>query len=1025
MLKLICGPSGSGKTESLIAGIRSDIQNKIPCFLLVPEQQAYISERDLPAVLPCDAGLYFEVVHFSGLAEDVFRKFGGLTQTSATDGIRTLLMWETLRNLSPFLKLYGKSAHGDSSLTALMLQAVSQLRADGIDSQALENAAEQINEHTALKDKLTDIALIDASYHAKLEECFGADPSDRLVRMAQKLREHHYFDGCRLYIDSFTSFTVPEYAVLREILRQADTVTVALCADDFSSKLPHFESTVETAKRLCKLAAETNCEVQKKRLRVNPSVKPAELHIIEKDLWNFELSSSMRTNLEAEDRGAVSMMSCVNLYEEAEAAALYICDLVQRGMNYGDIAVMVRDTEAYRGVLDAAFERQKIPYFLSERTDLSSKPLARLILSALRAISHGYLQSDIITLLKTGLCGIELRDAAMFEEYCQTWHINGKRFFDETWSMNPDGLTVERSARAEEILDAANRVRKKIIDPLRLMETEMRQSSRLESRCRALYHYLFHLDIANVLSTRAKQEISMGQRREAGETVRLYRMVVDHLATICSLLPDAELKTEEFITVLSLLFSNSDLGSVPNTNDCVVIGSASTLRVENIRVSLLLGLCEGEFPRAVTDDGILSESEKETLEAYGLNFGAREKMRSSEELFYVYRAMTKPKEKLWLSTVAKQTDGSERTPSLGFTRVGFLLQQTPSVFDSDALLRASGQISAAESESNLHTLPTPTPTTLYLSQSKISSFVLCPYRYYSTYRLKLREKKDATPSYADDGIFLHEVFEQFLSSALGEDGKLYLPDASEIEAVADRIIASYLAKICPFSLDQMDNRLLHLYARLRKLSILMLKDMIGELKASLFVPSKFEQVIGSQSKNGLPAVKLMLENGSTVLLNGKIDRVDLYRSADKIYVRVVDYKAGKHIFSLDEVRSGMDIQLVLYLFAVLAAYPNAEAAGAQYLFASSEKGQLEIRRSGFLLNDRTVQQAADSTENAYYTKKLYSQTADEIKDLQEEMQTAVKAVAERILSGEAQKTPSEKACTFCPVRSNCDKAYHR
>ena len=39
-----------------------------------------------------------------------------------------------------------------------------------------------------------------------------------------------------------------------------------------------------------------------------------------------------------------------------------------------------------------------------------------------------------------------------------------------------------------------------------------------------------------------------------------------------------------------------------------------------------------------------------------------------------------------------------------------------------------------------------------------------------------------------------------------------------------------------------------------------------------------------------------------------------------------------------------------------------------------------------------------------------------------EMQVAVCSVAERILSGEAHKTPSEKACRFCPVADCCDCA---
>ncbi|MBQ9798033.1 MAG: PD-(D/E)XK nuclease family protein [Clostridia bacterium] len=1022
MLKLICGVSGSGKTARLIENIRTDVENGIRCFLLVPEQQAYISERDLPAMLPKNAGLYFEVVNFSSLADDVFREYGGVTAESASGSVRALLMWNTLRTLSPMLHQYGKNAGSDTTLTALMLQTVAEMRSNGIDAEALEAASLQVEASSPLQKKLADVAMIDAVYHAKLEECFGNDPSDKLMRMAQKLYHHHYFENCNVYIDSFTSFTVPEYAVLTEICKQASCVTISLCADGFHSELQHFESVTETAKHLTKLAATADIAVEREVLPVAEK-KSVTLSFLEKNIWNFSASPIPTPT----DVGAVRLSIAANVYEEAEIAALQICELVQGGMHYGDIAVVMRDAESYRGILDAALDRYGIPYFFSERTDLSSKPIFRMILSALRAVSHNYRKTDVLTLLKTGLCGIDLRDAAMFEEYCETWHIGGTRFTDPLWSMNPDGLTTERSQRGDAILEAANRVREQLISPLRELSAALRSSRRLEDRCHALYDYLSGMQVSAVLSAQAREEISMGQRREAGESIRLYRTIIETLTTLCKLLPNEEISVDEFITALSLVFSNTDLGSVPNAHDCVMIGSADTLRVENVRATLLLGLCEGEFPRAVTDDGVFTESDKESLEACGVILHSRQRSRASEELLYVYRAMTKPTEHLSLLTHQRQPDGSARTPSLAFNRVAFLLNQKAETPDLSTIDQLQGNENGKEASVPLCAAASNTPTTLRLSQSKIQAFVLCPYRYYSTYRLQLREKKDSAPNYADDGTFLHYVFEHFLTSALQKDGTLTLPTEEETETLADAIIADYVGQICPFSADLMDMRLMHLFARLRKLALTMLAEILAEIRTSLFVPSHFEQVIGGApgSENALPAVKLTLTDGSTVLLNGKIDRVDLYQSEDKLYFRVVDYKSGKHTFSLDEIRSGMDIQLILYLFAVRGALPDASAAGAQYLFASTEKGVTEIKRSGFYLSQEEIVRATDGSLPQSYTKKLTAQSAEEIQALHEEMQKAVCEVAERILAGEAKKTPSEEACTFCPVRADCNRAYHR
>ncbi len=1029
MLKLICGPSGSGKTARLISAIRTDIEHGVRCFLLVPEQQAYISERDLPARLPQNAGRYFEVVNFSRLCEDVLRAYGGITHTTVNGSMRALLMWNTLRTFSQpskgpeneqLLRQYKLQSKGDTTLANLMLQTVTELRANGIDSTALETAAKKLPEDSPLRKKLLDIALADAGYHESLGTSFDGDSTDKLLFMAEKLRQKDFFVGCNVYVDSFTDFTVPEYAVLREILKQASNVTVALCADAFESALPQFENIKETAKRLSNLAQAARVEIERLELAQSDARKPRALQVLERDLWNFALTPDGRTPLSAEDKHPIRLFSCANVYDEAEAAAIHICELVQGGMRYGDIVVVVRDTETYRGILDAALERHGIPYFLSERTDLASKPVSRLILSALRAVSRNYRQNDVIALLKTGLCGVPLEDAAMFEEYCETWHIAGKRFTDELWSMNPDGLTTTRSLRAERILDAANNTRKALIEPLQKLRADLRTSSHVKNLCRAVYDYMHRIRLSETLSAHAQRELSLGQIREAGESIRLYQLILGSLTALCRLMPEEEMSTEEFISVLMLLFSNSDLGSIPNAEDCVIIGSASTLRVENVRASLLLGLCEGEFPRAVTDDGILSEGDKRIMnEKLELSLDSREQMRSASELFYVYRAMTKPTERLSLFTVEQETNGTTmRTPSLAFTRVAFIMDLTKESFDPAAIRRAQGRIDFPQSP-DLHANPTTEPVTLRLSQTKIRTFVQCPYSYYAEYQLGLREQKDSTPGYADDGTFLHYIFEHYLAAALTEDGTLTLPPAEDTDRIADEIIQTYLAKVCPIPLAEMDKRMLHLYARLRKLALLMLNNILTEIRVGGFIPYRFEQAIGGNGQNDLPAVTLTLANGSVVALSGKIDRVDIFRADQKVYVRVVDYKTGNHTFSVKDVRSGLDIQLVLYLYAYRAAEPLLQAASAHYMALKTEKGQRQIVRHGFYLEDDEVICALNGNVTGSYTKKMTKLAATEIEELEGEMLDAVRSVSERILSGEAHKTPSKDACKFCSVCNNC------
>lgn len=1021
MLHLICGPSGSGKTACLKEKIRADIDAQKRCILLVPEQQDYFSEQDFAASLPESAGRFFEVASFSSLADAVSRLAGGVVQSALNPAMQTLLMWDTLRELSSALQQYSSNAREDGTLSALMIQTIDELRNNGITSEKLEEAAHSLPENSPLQRKLLDIAMVDSVYHQKLLDAFGEDPSDRLVRMAKKLEHLPYFADCHIYIDSFTSFTAQEYDVLKQILKQAACVTVTLCADSFTSRLPHFESVVRTANRLRVLATDKSIPIEYTVLTESAIGRPEALRVLERNLWRFD--SAIEPKATAGE--TVTILNCTNLYEEAEAAALQILNWVQSGMLYDDIAVIVRDAEIYRGVLDAALERHKIPYFLSERTDLSAKPLVRLILSALRAITRNYHVKDIMTLAKTGLSGIDRKDIALFEEYCETWHISGSRFLDPVWSMNPDGLTTTRSPRAEEILQAANRVRQTLIEPLRRFATRMRSSGLVKDRCSALYDYLMELSIPETLSAQAKKEIEKGRLRQAGESIRLYRFLTDSLTQMVDLLPETQLSAEEFLSAISLLLSSSDLGSVPNAHDCVIIGSAATLRVENVRATILLGLCEGEFPRAITENGMLSESDKSILEGVGILLDSRESIQNSEELFYVYRAVTKPTEKLMISHPLLLPDGSAKTPSLAFQRIKLLLNcRDPETFDRD-MLPYTEPASARSDSGKMSIEPAAVGTNLRLSQSKIRTFVLCPYSYYSTYQLHLREKKDSTPSYADDGTFLHHVFEKLLRASLSESGTFRIPAWDDAQRLADEIIEGYLGEVCPIPQEDMDRRLLHLFSRLRKLALRMLEVILEELRNTSFTPFAFEQVIGKGGPDGLPPVTLTMKDGSTVTLSGKIDRVDVLHLDGKHYLRVVDYKSSKHSFAIEDVRSGLDIQLVLYLVAALSSNPSQYTpAGAQFLYAVNEKGKIDVQRSGFFLDSEEVCKAADLTKEKQFIKKLSLQSADEINTLAESMKDAVRSVAERILRGEADKTPSKEACMFCPVREHCDRAYH-
>ncbi len=992
MIRFLFGRPGSGKTYRIVDEIRDYINADCkPIWLIVPEQQVYSVERDVLSALPASAARSFTITSFSRLCDTVADHFGGRTQHTVTRAMRSLLMWENLREISGILETYRTTTATDSSLCRKMLLATEEIKVNGIRPDHLESAAGKMEQNTPLPAKLRDLALISASFDGLIREVYGEDPADRLLRTAEQIETHGFFENATVYIDSFTSFTAQEYAVLRVILRQAHTVTIAIGCPERVSREPQFASLNDTVRRLTRLCEGSTRPYEDIVLGGTHRTAAPELLTLERSLWNFDLTHEERDrNIPAENcRGSIRIVTAPTVYDEAEAAALHILELHDTGVPYAQMALVVRDTSSWTGILDAALDRLGIPYFLSARTDLNEKPAARLILCALRCVARHWQAEDILSLGKTGLCGVTSRELDYFSEYVETWHLSGQRMTELAWSMNPDGYETELSSRAKRILEAANRVREVIMTPLLVLEQEFRAAGSVIDECRAIYTYLCSLHVREQLAAEAEKHLQLGQARTAGEAVRLWSFLTETLATVSSVMESAEpLTADEMGTALSLVFANTDIGSVPARHDCVTIGSASTLRVDNIRATLILGLCEGEFPQSVRDEGLLTEQDKAVLGDMGLEFDTRAERTMSEELLYIWRAMTKPSETLILSHSTTSIDGRDsRPPSAALMRVRYLFPYLQTTAFSSRML-------SEHDEPQRHRVPMtdavspPTARRLYgdelwLSQSRLETYARCPYSYYSTHILRLREPVTAKLDNLGAGVFLHHVMEQYLLRTLDNDNRIHPMEPDEVRELADAIITAYIERVCG---DIAQNgRLLHLFDRLRQIALVLIDSIQTELSQSNFqvaglewdthgrrpgdpcpmvltledVPVGFAQsfmganypedrIPGMDPMGGLPTDKPIQnltpdgvqglpittppeKSPIRLLLGGRVDRVDLYRAPDgeTVYLRVIDYKSSKHEMTAKSLTEDMNIQLLLYLFTLCSPENRALFADKQ------------------------------------------------------------------------------------------------
>ncbi len=1144
MLNYITGRSGTGKSAAVVDLIRKTIaETDRPVVLIVPEQQTVVWETRIAESLPESAYLRLEITNFTRLANSVFRTYGGLADTVIDEGSRSLIVWRAMLSVWGGMTVYNKTAGGreDRNIPHL-LRALDELKGSGIDPMTAEDALDKLDpEDESLSARLRDATLVYAAYNTLLHEEY-IDRGDLLDNLAHTLRDHPYFRGKSVFVDSFFSLTRAEERILEQIVRQSDDVTVTFaCPGTPSDDELQFGEVREFYKTALRIAARAGREVNRVSLDTDRRHLPnSALAAVERYLFDYGTNVPLPDPTTLTDRENVEILRCADRYDEAEACAALIDRLTREGYRYGDIAVVARDMKKLEGITDTVLRSHGIRCFISEPGDVSSSPAVRLILSALGVQSSGWMRRDLIRMIKTGLTPLDEIESDVFELYTDTWNIRGKRMYqsDEPWSMNPDGYKTERTPRAEVTLQIANRAREKLIPPLSRLLAVFESDGKtvpadVRNICEAIVYFAEDIDLEAALERTADEYRSRGMLSEAEKIGAGWASVCEILDRMVAMLDGVTLDAGRFSGLFSRVAASMDVGTIPTGIDEVVLGSSSGVRFDEVKCVILLGSVEGEFPGAPSDDGtFFSDSDRVRLESIGLDIATPDlKLRTAREYFMYYRTAAAATEKLYiLAPVPGETSlsegatriatilGDDRVTSFGAKPLEDVLYHPSS---ADYLLARRNRPGAEhdflenlakETNSGLTDVPLTAAhdvvkiasdipaepvenrkdfpkRRISLTQTRIEKFIDCPFLYWCQYKMKLRDTAKAELSTPDVGVFVHEILEKFFRDLpAGFDPASV--SREDIEHRADICIADYLRrlakqsgmwdlirlqsddanadtvpvtsaelkKIVPEGI-QMDARLEYLFLRLRRSVLVFLEAILREIAQSGFTPAAFELPIGTapEDPQNVTPVRFVTEDGFEVVLRGVADRVDIYRQTDGTsYVRVVDYKTGAKTFSLEDVRQGIGVQLLIYLFSVwksgipgIANPGELLPAGAVYFSARPGQGRSErpltpeearelvihsITRSGIFLADEDVLDAMDrgltgeyvpvkKDKNGDIKSTAALATLEEFGQLYRELSDTVSGIATEITSGIAHASPKMRGgrlpCEYCSHQLIC------
>ncbi len=1101
MIHLIYGTAGSGKTTYLLSRIKERLMGDPFAFLLVPEQNTVATEKLAAAALPPSAPLSFEVTNFTRLSDTVFRLVGGVSRRPADSGTEALLLYKTLHSLSPMLTDTRRIDAGRIQRTAA---AIKLLQAAALTPKALTEAADALPKGSPLADKLRDLSLILLEYRELLSEKSHSLPGEELERLTTALSEGDPLPEAVFYCDDFTSFTARQLNLLRALCRRHDLyITLGMPQNGDERRSLYYVELQKTALDLQRIAAEEGVPLGKTVLSENLRVHSPLIREVGRAL------SLSATSVEIADPSTLTdirIFECRSPFEEAERVAADIARRVREGARYRDFAIFAGNAADYRGVLDVALSRLNIPCFFSLPRDLASFESVKLIKSAYAACLSHYRRSDVITYLKCGFSGLGEDISDRFEAYVERWRLDGARILKVPFRMRPRGYAAPRNdeerREAEEELTLLNRAREALAEPLSLLEKYCKGKFTVREHCEGLHQFLSHLSVEEKLLSRADADEKEGRRDEAELRRRLYPAMMAILDRLVEGVGELSLYARDFLELLSIQFAMGSLQNIPPYADAVSVGSAGLMRPADPRHTYLIGVNDDVFPQSTEEGGLFTPAEQLQLQSVGLLLDGDALSLASHARYCFLRAFLSADESVTLSyylsdfsfrpakrsdvidAIVAMTGGEVRPLSYSDIPAAYrvfceedilrLLSRRPDPTLSAALWRT---LAGRESEALAHRLRAPLliaeervsaermkevlPQRLSLSQSRIATYTACPFSYFCKYILRLDDNSHADITRADIGSFIHAVMEGLFALAERKGTPLsQLPDEA-LAATVKRVSADYISSLFPNG-EAPPARIAHLFARLEGAAVRILRELREEAKHSSFTPRFFEYSPSEWDKDAPTPLAFPLPGGGSVSLHGKIDRVDLYREENRVYLRVIDYKTGKKTFSLERIAEGEDLQLLLYLFTLwksdrpgflsaLGAKEGDEVLPAGALYLSTELNEVTVRtpggeeeeplchRSGLLLSDEGALSAMDRTQSGRFIPIRYNKdgsvskndldklaSLEKMGELLSTIQQTVTELAVRLQSGCAEATPQKEGkispCLYCKWKPICRRA---
>ncbi len=1063
LMEIILGRTGSGKStlaaERVSALIDAELKNKRSgtalrdkILIIVPDQYTMRTERYYMERLGEHAMTYVGIMSFKQLCRLVSASYGGTASVPLGDGGKNVLTAKALEAVAPMLE-YFNAQNPKISFYAMLARSITQLKAAGITPDELMKTAD-----SARSDKLHDIALVYGAYDALLENGVF-DPTDSLNILAQTVVADRIFEGTHILFDNFRTFAWQELRTVCAFIDGGADVTVTLPADsEAARKYSLLDSVSEQAARLIAASHRAGRPFTVTRLGENRRTSREDLVFLEKNLF----SEAQDTFDSTPD--SIHLYKASDISDEVDFVASEITAMIRdAGCRPDDFIVTARNIDDYSAILDPVFSKYGLPLFYHKKTPLRQKKPVALIDALFSSVVFGLERETVLALPKTGLTNLSVEDISLFENYVEKWNIQyGGFLHDFTQSVNDYGKPQDERDRA--LLDRINGIRRFVVGIFTDFASSVRGERTVREISAAVYAVFEKLDMEKTLERVGAEYRRFGEDALYAEQCRTYETVISALDEFVLAAGDDTVDVSRYRELLFSIIDETDIGIIPTSNDSIIIGGAETVPFLSPKYIFVLGLNDGVFPPAFKDSDLIDDDDKVIIETElekQIGQTARDSM--MYERYLVYNAFSAATDGVYISYDGRASESyavnelrrifpalETDTAPEGTTHGGVMkrLQCKGAAFDmyvrtGDAALKEyllgseyakfiRGEALPGGEKLSLRSAERIFGRNITLSASKVTKFNECRFSYFCQYGMNLREERPARLDSLNVGNFIHAALETIMPQGIDRDD-----DSLRV------LVETFTSKYFEF-IDDGKASTARYFRRLTDKLFRLLRIFRDDMKDMKFIPKDFEVEIDRDGD--VEPLKIGFDGGSVTFV-GKVDRVDEFDRGDgRKYIRVIDYKTGAKTFDIKHIFYGIDVQMLLYLYALSACdgrYKGMLPAGVLYLNSDAklvdvprdgdEESAYEIldrqrRRTGMLLDDDDVIAAAGvkyvPTYKVGRIEYRNIATAEQFGKLFEYISDALVKVAKALGEGKIGKGPLYDSqydpCRYCLMNKYCD-----